>query len=210
MVQVISFSETEPLPPHPENVDGILHLWSLNPANRVRDVKRFFTFVREVFEHQARYILVASGLGGNFGCYRADGGVLSADFGQGAGLAGMIKSLAKEFPEVRAHWVDLDLSEPADDLAACLELELLAENDITEVAYQTGQRRCLQVVRSELSLIQDIDNLDLDESSVVLLTGGARGITARIAIALARRYRCHFELVGRSAAPAAAEWRPPP
>jgi NAD(P)-dependent dehydrogenase (short-subunit alcohol dehydrogenase family) len=172
-------------------------------------VKRFFTLVRETLQHKAMNVLVASGLGGNFGCYRADSGVLSAGFGQGAGLAGMIKSLAKEFPDIRAHWVDLDLAEPAADLANCLEMELLAEtNDITEVAYQTGQRRCMQIVRTELSLIQDIDNLDLDEKSVVLLTGGARGITARIAIALAKRFRCHFELVGRSAAPRDAEEAP--
>jgi len=205
-VRVINFSEAEPVPENLEHVDALVHLWSLNPANRVRDVKRFFTLVRETLQHKAMNVLVASGLGGNFGCYRADSGVLSADFGQGAGLAGMIKALAKEFPDIRAHWVDLDLAEPAADLANCLEMELLAEtNDITEVAYQIGQRRCMQIVRTELSLIQDIDNLELDEKSVVLLTGGARGITARIAIALATRFRCHFELVGRSAAPADAE-----
>lgn len=206
VVHLLNFSEAEPLPPHPEEVDGLIHLWSLNPANRVRDVKRFFSLIRETIPHKTKCLLVASGLGGNFGCYRADGSVLSADFGQGAGLAGMIKSLAKEFPDIRAHWVDLDLSEPAADLAACLEMELLSEeNDLTEVAYQTGERRCLQIVRTELSLIQDIDNLELDEKSVVLLTGGARGITARIATALARRFHCHFELVGRSAAPESAE-----
>lgn len=206
VVHLLNFSESEPLPAHPEEVDGLIHLWSLNPANRVRDVKRFFSLVRETLPHKTKCLLVASGLGGNFGCYRADGSVLSADFGQGAGLAGMIKSLAKEFPDVRAHWVDLDLSEPAADLAACLEMELLSEeNDLTEVAYQTGERRCLQIVRSELSLIQDIDKLELDDKSVVLLTGGARGITARIAMALARRFHCHFELVGRSAAPESEE-----
>jgi NAD(P)-dependent dehydrogenase (short-subunit alcohol dehydrogenase family) len=38
--------------------------------------------------------------------------------------------------------------------------------------------------------------------SVVVVTGGARGITARAAIALAQRYGCRIELVGRSPLPA--------
>ncbi|MEU9416705.1 SDR family NAD(P)-dependent oxidoreductase [Streptomyces sp. NPDC048272] len=45
----------------------------------------------------------------------------------------------------------------------------------------------------------------LDRDSVVLLTGGARGITARIAFALARATGCHLELVGRTPEPTAAE-----
>src|SRR5205085_352588 len=40
---------------------------------------------------------------------------------------------------------------------------------------------------------------------VVLITGGARGITAQVAIALARRHRCRLELVGRSPLPIAPE-----
>jgi NAD(P)-dependent dehydrogenase (short-subunit alcohol dehydrogenase family) len=37
---------------------------------------------------------------------------------------------------------------------------------------------------------------------VVLITGGARGITARIAVALAQQFGCRLELVGRSPLPA--------
>jgi NAD(P)-dependent dehydrogenase (short-subunit alcohol dehydrogenase family) len=45
----------------------------------------------------------------------------------------------------------------------------------------------------------------LDRNSVVLLTGGARGITARIAVALAQQSGCIIELVGRSPLPVAPE-----
>jgi NAD(P)-dependent dehydrogenase (short-subunit alcohol dehydrogenase family) len=47
--------------------------------------------------------------------------------------------------------------------------------------------------------------LDLDSDSVVLVTGGGRGITARTAVALAERYGCHLEIVGRTAPPESAE-----
>ncbi len=39
----------------------------------------------------------------------------------------------------------------------------------------------------------------------MLLTGGARGITARVAIGLARATGCHLELIGRTPPPAADE-----
>ncbi|HWF23366.1 MAG TPA: SDR family NAD(P)-dependent oxidoreductase, partial [Acidimicrobiales bacterium] len=42
---------------------------------------------------------------------------------------------------------------------------------------------------------------DLGPDSVVLLTGGARGITARLAVGLASTYGCSLELVGRSPLP---------
>src|SRR5262249_3584333 len=42
----------------------------------------------------------------------------------------------------------------------------------------------------------------IGDDSVVLVTGGARGITARVAVALAERHRCRLELVGRSPLPA--------
>lgn len=45
------------------------------------------------------------------------------------------------------------------------------------------------------------DGPPLGPGSVVLLTGGARGITARTALALARATGCHVELLGRTPEP---------
>ncbi len=46
---------------------------------------------------------------------------------------------------------------------------------------------------------------ELGRDCVVLLTGGARGITARVALGLARATGCGIELVGRTPLPVAAE-----
>ncbi len=51
----------------------------------------------------------------------------------------------------------------------------------------------------------DFSNSPLDKNSVVLITGGARGITAEIAIKLAEHYKCTLVLVGRSQLPADVE-----
>jgi NAD(P)-dependent dehydrogenase (short-subunit alcohol dehydrogenase family) len=48
-------------------------------------------------------------------------------------------------------------------------------------------------------------SLGLDSSSVVLLTGGARGITAAVALALAQSTGCHIELIGRTPLPGPAD-----
>ncbi|WP_245879259.1 SDR family NAD(P)-dependent oxidoreductase, partial [Streptomyces reticuliscabiei] len=47
--------------------------------------------------------------------------------------------------------------------------------------------------------------LGLDRDSVVLLVGGARGITAKFATALASASRCRIELLGRTPAPEGPE-----
>ncbi|MFX4681980.1 hypothetical protein ABTB34_21235, partial [Acinetobacter baumannii] len=80
-----------------------------------------------------RHLLVASGLGGDFG-------VAGGEVGRGAGLAGLIKTVQKEFAALRAHWVDLDLGESPDALARYIESELLAANALPEVAWQDGRR----------------------------------------------------------------------
>jgi NAD(P)-dependent dehydrogenase (short-subunit alcohol dehydrogenase family) len=51
----------------------------------------------------------------------------------------------------------------------------------------------------------EAEALGLDRDSVVLLVGGARGITAQCAVALAAASRCRVELAGRTPAPAAPE-----
>ncbi|NUK28010.1 SDR family NAD(P)-dependent oxidoreductase, partial [Streptomyces lunaelactis] len=56
-----------------------------------------------------------------------------------------------------------------------------------------------------LPAIDPAPPLPLGRDAVVLLTGGARGITARTAVALAGATGCHIELIGRTPPPDAAE-----
>jgi acyl transferase domain-containing protein/NAD(P)H-dependent flavin oxidoreductase YrpB (nitropropane dioxygenase family)/NAD(P)-dependent dehydrogenase (short-subunit alcohol dehydrogenase family) len=196
--RIVDFSEGEAAPDL-QAVDGLIHLWGLNPANRVRDVKRFFALVRDAVQKDVRYVLAISGIGGDFGRHVPNEAETLADFGCGAGLAGLIKSLGKEHPGVQAQWIDLDLREPAAALVAHLETELLAENKFAEIGYRSGVRMLRRCV--PIKLPPTHAELDLNADSVVLLTGGARGITAQLAIELAQRYRCTLELVGRSVFP---------
>ncbi len=196
--RVVDFTEGNAAPLL-KSVDGIVHLWSLNAVNRVRDVKRFFALVRDAVEHDTKYVMTVSGLGGDFGCHLASSTEAMSDFGCGAGLAGLIKTVGKEQPQLQAQWLDLDPREATATLVAHLETELLAENKFAEIGYRDGKRMLRRCVAVELPPAHA--DLDLNESSVVLLTGGARGITAHLAIELAQRYRCTLELVGRTELP---------
>ena len=120
-----------------------------------------------------------------------------------AGVAGFVKAMTKEWPHVRAKVIELT-RDIAPDHAADLLLDELAANDgIVEVSYGSGSRSAPIVRRAALP--DGPDRLDLEPASVVLVTGGARGITSLVARDLARRYHCTLILLGRSPLPPAAE-----
>ena len=145
-------------------------------------------------------IVSALGMGGSFG---SDPPASSTAFfpGQGA-ISGLLKTLAKEWPAVRVKAVDLDARQPPSTLAGQILSELMADDAQVEVGYQNDRRLVLQTVPAPFTSGSD---LTIGEDSVLLVTGGARGITADAALELARRYRSTFVLVGHSPLPDAEE-----
>ncbi len=116
------------------------------------------------------------------------------------GIAGMLKTAAREWPEARFRTVDADeLPEPA-----ALLLEPVTSGSV-EVGYRGGRRFALRVIRKEMSPNPGTLEGVLDARSVVLVTGGAQGITGEVVRELAAHSRATFVLLGRSQPPAAAE-----
>jgi acyl transferase domain-containing protein/NAD(P)H-dependent flavin oxidoreductase YrpB (nitropropane dioxygenase family) len=136
-------------------------------------------------------VLAATRLGGSFGKTASPGGFHAAD----GAVPGFVKALAQEWPEVRAKSVDLSPGDAARE-AEHLLAELDAGDELVEVGYVDGQRTLLEPVAAALD--ERPDEPLLDEDSVVLVTGGARGITARVARELAERHRPLLVLVGRT------------
>ncbi len=141
-------------------------------------------------------ILGATRLGGSFavGADAADTERAGAGAHSGA-LHGFLKTAAQEWPAVRVKSVDLS-REPAPRSAERLLAELGAADGLVEVGYRDGIRTQLAVVPAPLG--ERPDALSLERDSVVLVTGGARGITARAALMLAERHRPTLVLVGRT------------
>ncbi len=143
-------------------------------------------------------LLGATGLGGAFG---VDGDAPLGAASQGA-IHGFLKSAAQEWPTVRVKSVDLGAM-PATAAAAHLLAELSAPDGLVEVGYRDGERVQLGVVPAPLGERRFGQTLDAD--SVLLVTGGARGITAHVALTLAEHRRLTLVLVGRTPLEAESE-----
>jgi acyl transferase domain-containing protein/NAD(P)H-dependent flavin oxidoreductase YrpB (nitropropane dioxygenase family)/NADP-dependent 3-hydroxy acid dehydrogenase YdfG len=122
--------------------------------------------------------------------------VLVATIGNGGGPVGLVKTLALEFPTIVARAVAL---EAGTDIAAVVHAELHAADPHVEIEHARGQRWTRELSPAEPLAASGAASIGRD--SVVLVTGGARGITARVAIALVQRLGCRVELIGRSPAP---------
>ncbi|HET6639525.1 MAG TPA: SDR family NAD(P)-dependent oxidoreductase, partial [Gemmatimonadota bacterium] len=182
-----------------DRIDGLVDLSRLSPASGPDDVKRLFRLAKRALGAEARWIVAATGMGGAFG-YGRNG---SGRPGQG-GVAGLLRSLSKERPDVHVRAIDLDPGADPARLAEQLVQEILSTGGPVEVAYFGEERRELAIVPAPLER-NGGGAAGLDETSVVLVTGGARGIAAYLSIELARRHHCALELVGRSPMPAGEE-----
>ncbi|OIJ64613.1 type I polyketide synthase [Streptomyces mangrovisoli] len=134
-----------------------------------------------------------------------------------AGLHGLFRTVAREYPGVVARVVDLPADTAARSAAEALVEELLSPDAAPVVLRTASVRGGYELVPDPLGALgttgagpggdgaAEAAALGLDRDSVVLLVGGARGITARFAAALAAACRCRIELVGRTPAPAGPE-----
>jgi NAD(P)-dependent dehydrogenase (short-subunit alcohol dehydrogenase family) len=117
-----------------------------------------------------------------------------------AGTLGVMKSAAKEIPGIRVKNIDLDSQVEPQVLFASITAELAADAPEIEVGFNAAGRWTLEL-REQLATESE-EALALDRESVVLVTGGAHGITAEVCKALARDYSPRLILVGRSPLPA--------
>ena len=120
------------------------------------------------------------------------------------GFAGLTKSAAHEWPEVRCRVLDLAPDMEGSNAARAIVAEIFRAGPL-EVGLSEAGRSVLELVGGELPASNG--SLPLDEGEVVVLTGGARGVTAEVALALAKSCRPTLVLLGRSPEPEAeAEW----
>jgi acyl transferase domain-containing protein/NAD(P)H-dependent flavin oxidoreductase YrpB (nitropropane dioxygenase family)/NAD(P)-dependent dehydrogenase (short-subunit alcohol dehydrogenase family) len=146
-------------------------------------------------------LIAATALGGRFGLPGGRGGPSFAP-GQG-GIAGLVKTLAREWPTVRCRVVDLAPDEPADVLAGRLADEVFAVDGWAEVGHHGGRRIRLRSIVSPLAAAAPA--IELAPGEPVVVTGGARGITGLVAAELARAWRPTLLIVGTTPEPSEHE-----
>lgn len=114
------------------------------------------------------------------------------------GLAGLVKTVGVEWPESLAKFVAFNQIEPMRLLPLILA-ETHAPINGNEVYYRADQRLVPEPLPQEVDQKQTL--MDIDSRDVILIIGGARGITAQVARELADLSRATLILVGRSAWP---------
>jgi NAD(P)-dependent dehydrogenase (short-subunit alcohol dehydrogenase family)/acyl carrier protein len=194
-------------------VAGLIHLLPLaeppegeDEEERMRrEVKSLYLLargleedVRSAGKQSGALLLSVTGLGGRIGFGRP---LPDGYFAGHGGVAGFTKCLGYEWPEVLVRVVDLDPERPAPEQVDRLLGELGDPDGPFEVGYDNGRRVTWQCDPGPVDQTA-APAVELGPDSTVLITGGARGVTAKVALEFAKRFRPKLVLVGRSPLPA--------
>ncbi len=115
-----------------------------------------------------------------------------------AGLIGMIKTLAKESAEVHCRAIDIPVDESEQVASQLVDAALLAGP--VEIGVSADHHYALTLNTDKVSDFPKQDN-PFSPGDRVIVTGGARGVTADVAVELAKTYKTDLLLLGRSPLP---------
>jgi acyl transferase domain-containing protein len=179
----------------PDGAKGCIYLGGLR---HVEDEAQAMAVNREAFVVAQRLASVDEALfvtvqdtGGNFGLRNAD-----ARRAWLAGLPALVKTAALEWPRATLKSVDVERGTRDDAaLADAIAGELLQGGGEIEVALPAGGGRYTlksveRAVRPSVTAI--------DAGDVVVVTGGARGVTAACLVEWAKQCKARFVLLGRT------------
>lgn len=160
----------------PEELKGWKEL-TQTQSKSLFQILRFAALVDEKAVHYPiRKVITTSSFGGYFGRKnKASNGLPSS-----GGNAGMLKTLGKERTDVEIKVLDFDSLLLESEVAYRIVRELAHTSDEIEIGYPNGERVIFHPVAAELNDQESEEHQRLDENSVVLVTGGAKGITAEI------------------------------
>ncbi|HUK55202.1 MAG TPA: SDR family NAD(P)-dependent oxidoreductase [Nitrospiria bacterium] len=200
-------------------IDGLVHLLPLREAppfdrldlrvwrDRLRgEIKSLFYLVkaaapdlRAAGRSKSAWVIGATSMGNVFGT-AGESPLTSPHHG---GITGLIKVLALEWSEVHCTAVDFDPAEAAPALASRILAEMGASDGIIEVGYRGSDRLALRPYPAPLETTSG--GITIGAEDVILITGGACGISAEIAMELASQCRPTLILVGRTLLPQTIE-----
>jgi Polyketide synthase modules and related proteins len=181
----------------PADADAVIFLGGLRAARSTedvvavnREVLRAARAVAARFAKEGGTFVTVQDTGGDFGLSGCERAWL-------AGPAALARTAAIEWPSAHVRAIDVGrVGRSPDEVAAALCAELLSGGVEREVGLPAeGTRVVLQTVAAPLPALSA---LPLDSQSVVVVSGGGRGVTAACAIDLARAARCRFLLLGRT------------
>ncbi|MFD5778849.1 SDR family NAD(P)-dependent oxidoreductase [Streptomyces sp. NPDC126933] len=184
----------------PEDARGVVHLGGLTGGgtpDHAREVHRsVFRAARAVAAQAAErggLFVTVQDTGGDFGL---DGH--APDRAWLGGVAGLTRTVAKEWPGVSVKAVDCERGGRSDEeVAEAIVRELLEGGPDPEAGLRAdGTRTTLRMVTAP---VMPGSTRRITSESVIVATGGARGVTSAALLDLARTHRPRIVLLGRTA-----------
>ncbi|MFC8535716.1 SDR family NAD(P)-dependent oxidoreductase [Streptomyces sp. NPDC057249] len=183
----------------PPDARAVVHLGALT-ADGTRDGAREIhrsalraarTVAARAAEGGALFVAVQD-TGGDFGL----GGRSGARAWLG-GIAGLVRTAAKEWPDGSCRAIDCERGGRDDEaVAEAVVRELLVGGTDAEVGLRAdGSRHVPRLVPAPAAPSADVR---ITSASVIVATGGARGVTAAALLDLARAHRPRIALLGRT------------
>ncbi len=116
------------------------------------------------------------------------------------GYSGFLKSLNQEWSQANCRIINMENSLIPESTAAIVQEELLLNDNQIEVFYKEDERKIFELIPTALTNGTSPE-IALDTNAVILVLGGAQGITAEMMIRFSNEYPCNFILIGRSSDP---------
>lgn len=175
--------------------DGLLILNS-STSPRKYSIKEVFSMIKNVDLARIKWVYTFSDVLGNI---KITEGVSKLKEIQG--FPGLIKSLAHEFPTINFRAIISHFIFDPNLLSQIAVDELLTEDDTyTEIIYKDNKRYFAKP--KPVTLVKNgSSHFSLDKDAVVVVFGGAQGITPELISELSKEYPCNYILVGRSDVP---------
>lgn len=175
--------------------DGLLILNS-STSPRKYSIKEVFSMIKNVDLARIKWVYTFSDVLGNI---KMTEGVSKLKEIQG--FPGLIKSLAHEFPTINFRAIVSHSIFDPNFLSQIAVDELLTEDETyTEIIYKDNKRYFAKP--KPVTLVKNgSSHFSLDKDAVVVVFGGAQGITPELISELSKEYPCNYILVGRSDAP---------
>lgn len=182
----------------PHDANSVIFMGGLrncpDPASALAVNREAFSVAQKVshrFSTSGGLFVTVQDTGGDFGL--SGKGIVSAWL---AGLPGLIKTAAIEWPHATVKTIDLERSgRSPDESAQAISKEIFDGGPEIEVGlHADGIRTRLESYPTALEHRYPM----MDEKSVIVVSGGARGVTAAALVQLADRFRPKIALLGRT------------
>lgn len=149
--------------------------------------QRWMQLVQEAQLTDRATLVGVTALGGDWGFSGRVHGV------EGGGIAGLLKGIRREFPQLCVKVIDAPYQEADDALAGAVLREVSDRTGPLEVGYIRGNRYVVRAIPQPASTQRRGRR---HPQGVWVVTGGARGVTAVVARELGRRFGLKLHLLG--------------